>query len=136
MSPEAEAEKGRAMRELERLTPEQREKVWKAVMAVMNLPEAEQNKLLTTEEERRAKVKAQFEQTIKDLSLVIPDERRRSFFRIYYGGRRSIEEQLRKESDEKRTALTNEFHEKLKKDFGPEAVVNGQPVVPGTPEQK
>jgi hypothetical protein len=120
LPPEAEADRDRAQRELLRLTPEQRQKVWRAVLAVMNLPEDKRDSLINTEEERRNKVREQIEQAIKDIGVPIPDDRKRRFFRTYFEGRRSIEEQLRKEGDERRAALTRELHERLKKDFGPE----------------
>jgi hypothetical protein len=117
-APEGEAERDRAMRELQRLTPEQRQKVWRAVMAVMNLPEDQQTKLIHTEDERRAKVKEEIERAMKEIGTV-PEERKRKFFWTYFQGRRRIEETLRKEGDERRAVLTKEFHEKLRQDFGP-----------------
>jgi hypothetical protein len=136
LSPAAEADRERAMRELQRLTPEQREKVWKAVMAVMNLPEDQQTKLIYSEDERRKKAREEIDQKLKELG--IPDEKDKKwpFIRAYFHGRRKIEEKLRAESDERRTVLMSELHEKLKNDFGPNAAQQAtQQVVPAPESQ-
>jgi len=117
LGPDAEAERDRAMRELQKLTPEQRERIWKVVTAVLNLPEEKRIEFLSNEEERRKKIKDQIEQAIKDIGVPIPDDRKRAFFHKYFEGRRAIEEQLRKEADERRKVLIGEFQEQLKKDF-------------------
>lgn len=112
----------RAMAELQKLTPEDRAKIWKALMAVMNLPEDQRSRLINTEEERRAKVREEIDKTIKEIGVTIPDDRRRKFFRSFFEGRRKIEETLRTEGDQRRAVLVQELHEKLKKEFGTEAV--------------
>lgn len=120
------------MRELGRLTPEQREQIWKAVVAVLNLPPEERLKLISTEEERRTKLKALFEQAMKDIGP-IPDDRRRAFFHKYYEERRTIEQILLKEADERRQKLLAELHERLKKEFATGTVDNQKP--PATPQE-
>lgn len=120
----------RALAELQKLTPEDRAKIWKALMAVMNLPEDQRAKLINTEEERRAKFREEIDKTLKEIGVTIPDDKKRKFFRSFFEGRRRIEETLRKEGDERRAALLQELNAKLKQDFGAGAVEVENKVAP------
>jgi len=106
------------MRELQKLSPEQRERIWKVVIAVLNSPEEKRIDFLSNEDERRSKIREQIEQAIKMIGVPIPDDRKRSFFHKYFEGRRAIEERIRKEDEEKRQSYIGQFHEELKKEFG------------------
>jgi Spy/CpxP family protein refolding chaperone len=102
---------------LQKLTPEQREQIWRAVLAVLNLPEEKRLDLIGKEEERRKKIREQIDQAIKDIGVPIRDDQRRAFFRKFFEGRRAIEEQLRKENDERRKVLLAELYDRLQKEF-------------------
>ncbi len=111
---------------LQKLTPEQRDQIWKAAAAVLNLSEDQREELIGKEEERRKKMREQIDQAIKDIGVPIPDNLRRAFFRKFFEGRRAIEEQLRKESDDRRKVLLGELYDRLKKEFTTEAVGDPQ----------
>jgi hypothetical protein len=110
--------KERAMRDLEKLTPEQRNEVWRAVWAVLNLPTEERQKLIGQEDERRQKVKEEIDRMLKNTGIQIPDDQRRKFFHRYFSSRRTIEEQVKKEGEERRQTLMAELEGKLKQEFG------------------
>jgi hypothetical protein len=110
--------KERAMRDLEKLTPEQRHEVWRAVWAVLNMPQEKKQELIGAEDDRRKKVREEIERTLQAIGIKIPDDQRRRFFHRYFTGRRGIEEQLKKESEERRQVLMKELDEKLKQEFG------------------
>lgn len=118
------------MRELAKLTPEQREKVWKAVIAVMNLPEDQQAKLIFSEDERRKKAREEIDQKRKELG--IPDEREKKwpFIRTYFGERRKMEEEIREKSEALRVELTAKMDQRLREKFGPDAQQSVQQVAP------
>ena len=110
--------KERAMRDLEKLTPEQRNEVWMSVWAVLNLPVEERQKLIGMEDDRRKKVKEEIDRMLQNTGIQIPDDQRRKFFHRYFSARRSIEEQVKKEGEERRQALMTELEGKLKQEFG------------------
>ena len=51
--PESDAMRDRAMRELQKLSPEKRADLWRAVWTVLNLPPEKRQMLLGMDEERR-----------------------------------------------------------------------------------
>jgi hypothetical protein len=110
--------KERAMRELEKLTPEQRIEVWRSVWAVLNLSPEKRQELISMEDERRQKVREEIEKMLKNTGIQVADDQRRKFFHRYFSGRKAIEEQLKKEGEERRQALTTELEGKLKQEFG------------------
>jgi hypothetical protein len=110
--------KERALRDLEKLTPEQRNEVWRATWAVLNLPTEERQKLIGQEDERRQKVKEEIDRMLKNTGIQVPDDQRRKFFHRYFSARRTIEEQVKKEGEERRQVLMTELEGKLKQEFG------------------
>jgi hypothetical protein len=110
--------KERAMRDLEKLTPEQRNEVWRSVWAVLNLSPEKRQELLGMEDDRRQKVKEEIDKMLQNTGIKVPDDQRRKFFHRYFSGRRAIEEQLKKEGEERRQALMTELEGKLKQEFG------------------
>jgi hypothetical protein len=119
LDPEAEADRKKAMEELAKLTADQQKEIWRTVVAVMNLSAEKQAELLTSPEERRAKVREEIDQKLKDFRVA--DDRKRAFVRKYFGGRRVIEEEIRKKSDAHRAELTAILDVNLKKMFDPNA---------------
>ena len=108
----------RALRDLEKLTPEQRHEVWRAVWAVLNLPQEKKQEIIGMDEERRKKMREEIDRTIQAIGVKIPDDQRRKFFHRYFMGRRELEEQVKKEGEERRQVLMKELDEKLKQEFG------------------
>ena len=107
----------RAMRELQKLSPEQRADLWKAVWTVINLPPEKRQALLGMDEERRKIAREEIDRAMSDGGLKLDDEKRMLFVRRYFEERRTIEEKLRKESDEKRRQLLGEMRTRLKQEF-------------------
>ena len=107
----------RAMHELQKLSPEQRADLWKAVWAVINLPPEKRQMLLGVDEERRRQAREEIERALSENGIQLEEERKKQFFRRYFEERRAIEEKLRKESDEKRHQLLGEMRARLKQEF-------------------
>ena len=107
----------RAMRELQKLSPEQRADLWKAVWTVINLPPEKRQALLGMDEERRKLAREEIDRAMSDGGLKLDDEKRMLFVRRYFEERRIIEEKLRKESDEKRRQFLGEMRARLKQEF-------------------
>ncbi len=107
----------RAMHELQKLTPEQRANLWKTVWAVINLPAEKRQALLGIEDERRRFARDEIERAISDFGLQLDEARKQRFVQRYFEERRTIEETLRRESDEKRRQLVNAMRQRLKQEF-------------------
>ena len=107
----------RAMRELQKLSPEKREDLWKAVWAVINLPPEKRQMILGMDDDRRKFAREEIDRALSDSGLRLDEEKRMLFVRRYFEERRTIEEKLRKESDEKRRQLLGEMRARLKQEF-------------------
>jgi hypothetical protein len=116
--PEGDAMRERAMHELQKLSPEKRAELWRAVWTVMNLPADKRQMLLGMEEERRKMAREEIERSMSDNGLQLDEERKKAFARRYFEERRAIEEMLRKESEEKRRQLISAMRVRLKQEFG------------------
>ena len=116
--PEGDAMRDRAMRELQKLSPEKRADLWRAVWTVLNLPPEKRQMLLGMDEERRKVAREEIERAISDNGLQLDEERKKAFIRRYFDERHAIEEKLRKESEEKRRQLLGEMKARLKQEFG------------------
>ena len=115
---ESDAMRERAMHELQKLSPEKRADLWKAVWAVINLPPEKRQSLLGMEDERRKFAREEIERAIAESGFQFDEEKKQLFVRRYFEERRTIEEKLRKESDERRRQLIGEMRAKLKLEFG------------------
>ena len=107
----------RAMRELQKLSPEQRADLWKTVLAVINLPPDKRKMLLGMDDERRKFAREEIERAMGESGLLLDEEKRQMFVRRYFEERKAIEEKLRRDSDEKRHQLLGEMRGRLKKEF-------------------
>ena len=107
----------RAMRELQKLSPEQRADLWKTVWAVLNLPPEKRQALLGMDEDRRKIAREEIDHAMSDGGLKLDDEKRMLFVRRYFEERRTIEEKLRKDADEKRRQFLGEMRARLKQEF-------------------
>ena len=110
--------KERAMKELEKLTPEQRGEIWRSVWAVLKLPADKRQALIAAEEDRWKKARAEIEQMLQENGIQLEDGKKRQFFHRYFEERRGVEEKVRKEEEERRLVLVKEMNERLKKEFG------------------
>lgn len=115
--PENDAMREKAMRELQKLSPEQRADLWKAVLAVINLPPDKRKMLLGMDDERRKFAREEIERAMGESGLQLDEEKRQMFVRRYFEERKAIEEKLRKEADEKRRQLLGEMRGRLTKEF-------------------
>lgn len=116
--PEGDAMRDRAMREVQKLSPEKRADLWRAVWTVLNLPPEKRQMLLGMDEERRKVAREEIDRAISDNGLQLDEERKKAFVRRYFEERHAIEERLRKESEEKRRQLLGEMRARLKQEFG------------------
>ena len=115
--PEADAERERVAREIQKLSPEQRAEVWRVVWAVLRMPMDKRRAILGFEEDRRNKAREEITRAMEESGIQLDETRKRTFMQRYFEERKAIEEQLRKESDEKRRQLVREMRERLRKEF-------------------
>ena len=116
MSPEF----GNVRRALEALTPEQRQRFIENLKRWSNLPPEEKKALADREGFRRKKIAEEIDHTISETGLKLEGERRALFAKRYMEERRKVEEQLRKELEEKRQPLLNDLVARLKAEFSTE----------------
>jgi hypothetical protein len=117
-------------RALEALTPEQRKRFQENVVRWANLSPEEKKALRDREEVRKNFMQQEIETVIKESGLQLDGERREQFIKRYGDERRKIEEQLRKEINEKRKPLVHELIGRLKAEF---AEPSATPVASPTP---
>ena len=110
---------------MEALTPEQRKRFQENFQRWSNLPPEEKKALADREIFRRKKIAEEIDAALKDSGLELDAERRELFARRYGEERHRIEEQLRKELDEKRQPLIKEVIAKLKAEFSTAAPSSG-----------
>ena len=110
---------------LDALTPEQRKRFQENFQRWSNLPPEEKKALADREIFRRKKIAEEIDAALKDSGLELDAERRELFARRYGEERHRIEEQLRKELDEKRQPLLKEVIAKLKAEFSTAAPAPG-----------
>jgi hypothetical protein len=113
MSPEFQ----NARRALEALTPEQRQRFIENFKRWSNLPPEEKKVLADRELIRRKKIAEEVNQALAESGLDLTAERRMFFAKRYGEERRKVEEQLRKELEEKRKPLIKEMIARLKEEF-------------------
>ena len=104
-------------RALDALSPEQRKRFQENFWRWSNLPPEEKKALREREELRKKFIQQEVETAIQETGLELAGERREQFMKRYGEERRKIEEQLRKESNEKRKPLVRELMGRLKAEF-------------------
>jgi hypothetical protein len=127
LGPEGEAERERVIHEIHKLSPEQRSEVWRVVWAVLAMPADKRRGILGFDEERRNRAREEIKSAMEASGIQLDEARKRAFMKRYFEERKAIEEQLRKESDEKRRQLVREMTERLRKEFGPDPTPAASP---------
>ena len=112
---------------IEALTPEQRKRFQENFQRWSNLSPEEKKSLADREIFRRKKIAEDINAALKEADLELDAGRRELFARRYGEERHRIEEQLRKELDDKRQPLLREVIAKLKAEFSAPAPAAGQP---------
>ncbi len=112
---------GNVRRALEALTPEQRQRFIENLKRWSNLPPEEKKALADRDGIRRKKIAEEIDRAISESGLTLDGDRRALFAKRYGEERRKVEEQLRKELEEKRQPLVKEIIARLKAEFSAEA---------------
>jgi hypothetical protein len=120
-SPSPELENVR--RALDALSPEQRRQFRENLIKWMNLPPDDKKALRDAQEARKKHMQEEIEDALKSTGLELDPQRRQAFVKRYSEERKRIEENLRKETEEKRAPRLEELRQRLKTEFG----------APGTP---
>jgi hypothetical protein len=102
---------------LDALTPEQRKRFQENFMRWSNLSPEEKKALRDREDVRRRIMHQELEMAIQESGLKLDGPRREQFIKRYTEERRKIEDELRKETMEKRKPLVKEMISKLKEEF-------------------
>jgi hypothetical protein len=106
---------------LESLTPEQRKRFQENFLRWANLSPEEKKALREREEVRKKMMEQETEAALQESALQLDGERREQFIKRYTEGRRIIEEQLRKEMNEKRKPMVHELISRLRNEFASES---------------
>ncbi len=102
---------------LDALTPEQRKRFQENFVRWSNLSPEEKKALRDREEVRKKFMDQELQAAIQETGLQLDGERRQQFLKRYAQERRKIEEQLRKETQEKRKPMVKEMIGRLKEEF-------------------
>ena len=111
---------GNVRRAFEALTPEQRQHFVENLKRWSNLPPEEKKALADRDGFRRKKMAEEIDAAIADAGLTLDGERRALFAKRYAEERRKVEEQLRKDLEEKRRPLLKDLVGRLKAEFSAE----------------
>lgn len=110
---------------LEALTPEQRKRFQENFVRWMNLSPEEKKAMRDREDVRKKWMEQETDIAIQESGLQLEGERREQFAKRYAEGRRLVEEQLRKEMNERRKPMVHELIGRLKNEFSGEASAPG-----------
>lgn len=113
MSPEMQ----NVRRAIEALNPEQRKRFEENFSKWANLPAEEKKSLRHREEMRRKRMSEDIDEAVKKSGLTLTETQRQQFAQRYADERRKLEEELRKEMDEKRQPRLDVIVGKLAKEF-------------------
>jgi len=102
---------------LDALTPEQRKRFQENFLRWANLSPEEKKALREREEVRKKIVALEVDTAIKESGLQLDSEHHELFVKRYGEERRKIEEQLRKEMQEKRKPMVKDLIGRLKQEF-------------------
>lgn len=114
---EQSAEFENVRKALDALTPEQRKRFQENFWRWTNLPPEEKRALRDREETRKKFMVQDVQAAMEEAGLELKGEQKTQFVRRYAQERRKIEEQLRKETMEKRKPMVKEMIARLKAEF-------------------
>jgi hypothetical protein len=114
-------------RAIEALTPEQRQRFKENFLRWSNLSPEEKKSLRDRDELRRKRMNEEIERAVRDAGLTLDAPQRQAFARRYAEERRRIEEQLRRETEEKRKPLVRDMVARLKGEFSSTAADTSSP---------
>lgn len=112
---------------IEALTPEQRKRFQENFQRWSNLSPEEKKALSDRDAFRRRKIAEDIDAALKEAGLDLDPTRRELFAKRYAEERHRIEDQLRKDMDEKRRPLLKEVIAKLKAEFATGTEAAGSP---------
>jgi hypothetical protein len=115
---------------LDALTPEQRKRFQENFWRWTNLSPDEKKALRDREELRRKILEQDVQVALQESGLQLEGDRKEQFVQRYSEERKKIEEQLRKETMEKRRPLVKDLIARLKTEFSGDAVAPGAPAKP------
>lgn len=113
MSPEMQ----NVRRAIEALSPEQRKRFEENFHKWANLPPDEKKALRDREELRRKRMAEEIQDALAKTGLTLSEEQKAQFARRYAEERRKLEEELRREMNEKRQPRLENIVGQLKKEF-------------------
>ena len=99
------------------MTPDQRQKFLQNLERWKKLPPEQRNELRKNEEFRRKRILSEINEAIHQSGLRMDDDQRQLFTFKYAQERRTIEENLRKEMEEKRRKAVGEMVQELVAEF-------------------
>jgi hypothetical protein len=121
---------------LDALTPEQRKRFHENFMRWANLSPEEKKALREREEVRKKFMQQEMETALQETGLQLAGERRQQFVKRYGEERKKIEEQLRKETMERRKPMVKEMLAKLKEEFSGASTAPAEPAfAPAAPQK-
>ena len=107
----------------DRLSPDEKSRFAEKFEKWKSLPVEEREALMLHEKLRRERMQHEIAEVIKNSGLQLDKDRQEVFALRYTQERRKIEEQLRKELEEKRRPLLKEMTDRLITEFGPTPTV-------------
>ena len=103
----------------QQMSPEDRQKWMERFKEFADMPPEKRRELLDRGEMFRRKMREDIETAISATGLTLSEEQKKKFAERYGEERRKIEEELRRELDEKRRPKVQALIEKLKQEFAP-----------------
>jgi hypothetical protein len=113
MSPEMQ----NVRRAIEALSPEQRKRFEENFSKWANLPPEEKKSLRHRDEIRRKRMEEEIDEAVRKSGLTLNEAQKEQFAQRYAEERRKLEEELRKEMDEKRQPRLDAIVGQLAKEF-------------------
>ena len=117
----------------DRLTPEEKARFEENFERWKVMSPEERQALILREKNRRNKAAQEIEDAIKKSGLQLDKDRREVYALRYTQERRKIEEQLRKDMEEKRKPLVSDMVERLKVEFQPTPSPSPSPAPAASP---
>jgi len=112
---------------LDALTPDQRKRFQENFWRWANLSPEEKKALRDREDLRKKFMEQEVQGALQEAGLQLDGERRAQFFQRYGAERRKIEEQLRKETMEKRKPMVKDMIARLKAEFSSDVPALSEP---------